>query len=134
MLLLAAAPTIGFGQTAATPDSTPKKPESTASKAEAQVAQEIARCMVQTAPNDWQRVYMIVELPEAGAPAGRVRYMATRDFAPEPVAFTPCDPQLPAKLLMESRETQSAERRGWTGARLVISRDGRFDLNYDFPK
>jgi hypothetical protein len=124
MLLLAiamtAAPAIGFGQTA--------------SKAEAQVAQEIAKCMVQNAPTDWQKLFMVIELPEAGAPSGRVRYMATRDFAPDPIAYTPCDPQTPAKLLMEARETQSAERRGWTGARFTIQRDGRFDLNYDYPK
>ena len=120
MLLLAAIPAIGFGQTA--------------SKAEAEVAQEIAKCMLETAPSDWQKLFMIIELPEAGAPAGRVRYMATRDFAPDPVAYTPCDPQVPANLLMEARETQATERRGWTGARLIISRDGRFDLNYDYPK
>lgn len=120
MLLLATAPATGFGQTA--------------TKAESRVAEEIAQCMVQGAPNDWQRLYMIVELPEPLAPAGRVRYMATRDFAPDPIAFTPCDPQLPAKLLMDSRESQAAERRGWTGARFTIQRDGRFDLNYDYPR
>jgi hypothetical protein len=124
MLLLAiattTAPAIVFGQTA--------------SKAEAEVAQEIAKCMLATAPNDWQKLFMIVELPEAGAPSGRVRYMVTRDFAPDPAAYTPCDPQVPAKLLMDARESQAAERRGWTGARLIISRDGRFDLNYDYPK
>ena len=124
MLLLAismtAAPAIGFGQTA--------------SKAEAQVAQEIAKCMVQNAPTDWRKLFMIIELPEPNAPAGRVRYIATRDFSPDPAAYTPCDPQLPAKLLMDAREAQPAERRGWTGARLTISSDGRFDLNYDYPK
>lgn len=124
MLLLAsaitAAPATGFGQTA--------------SKAEAQVAQEIAKCMLETAPSDWQKLFMLIELPEPGASSGRVRYMVTRDFAPDPAPYTPCDPQVPAKLLMDARDTQAAERRGWTGARLIISRDGRFDLNYDYPK
>ena len=121
MLLLAFLPAIGFSQTA--------------SKAESEVALEIAQCMVQGPPNDWKRLYMIVELPEPGAPAGRVRYVADRDFSPEPVAYTPCDPAKPAKLLMDSRENQPAERRGWTGARFIIHRDtGRFDLNYDYPR
>ena len=60
MLLLAiamtAAPAIGFSQTA--------------SRAEAEIAQEIAQCMVQGPPVDWARLYMIIELPEAGAPSG----------------------------------------------------------------
>lgn len=120
MLLLAAAPVIGFGQTA--------------SREEGQAVTQIAECMAKGPPEDWQRLYMIIELPEPGAPAGRVRYMATRDFAPDPVAYTPCDPQKPAKILMDARETQPPERRNWTGARLVIHRNGRFDLNYDYPK
>jgi hypothetical protein len=120
MLLLAAAPAIGFGQTA--------------SKAEAEIAQEIAQCMVQGPPADWDHLYMIIELPEPGAAAGRVRYMAENDLAANRVAYTPCDPQTPAKLLMDARESQPAERRGWTGARFIIHRNGRFDLNYDYPR
>lgn len=124
MLLLAAAmtaaPATGFSQTA--------------SQMETEVAQQIAQCMVQGPPADWERLYMIVELPEPGAPSGRVRYMAQGDFSPDPVAYTPCDPQVPAKLLMQARESQAPERRGWTGARLTIQRSGRFDLNYDYPK
>ena len=124
MLLLAiamtAAPAIGFSQTA--------------SRVEAEVAQEIARCMVEGPPPEWDRLFMIIELPEAGAASGRVKYLAENDFTREPVAYKPCDPQKPAQLLMDARENLSAEKRGWTGARLVIHRSGRFDLNYDYPK
>jgi hypothetical protein len=120
MLLLAALPAIGFSQTA--------------TKAEGQVAQEIAQCLVQGPPEDWERLYMIIELPEPGAPAGRVRYVAEGKSGSQQVAYVPCDPKTPAQLLMDARENQSAERRGWTGARLVIHRSGRFDLNYDYPR
>lgn len=121
MLLLAAAPAVGFGQTA--------------SKAESQVALEIAQCMVEGPPPDWTRLYMIIELPEPNATNGRARYVADRDFSPDPVAYKPCDPARPAQLLMDARESQPAERRGWTGARFVIHRDtGRFDINYDYPR
>ena len=120
MLLAALLPATGFGQTA--------------SKTETETAAEIAQCMAQTAPDDWQQLYMVIELPEAGAPAGRVRYLAMRLTTAVPEPYVPCDPKKPAQLLMESRADQSAERRGWTGARLVIHRNGRFDLNYDYPK
>ena len=118
MLLAAALPASGFGQTA--------------SKAETDVVVQIAPCMVHGTPEDWQRLYMVIELPEPGAPAGRARYLVERDG--EPVAYVPCDPQKPAQMLMDSRQEQPPERRGWTGARLVIHRSGRFDLNYDYPK
>jgi hypothetical protein len=121
MLLLAVSPATGFGQTA--------------SKAEAQVAQEIAQCMVEGPPPDLRRLYLIIELPEPGAPRGRVRYVADRDFSADPVAYKPCDPARPAQLLMDARENQPAERRGWTGARFTVNRDtGRFDISYDYPK
>ena len=124
MLLLAvaitSAPAIGFSQTA--------------SKTEAEVAQQIAQCMVEGPPEDWERLYMIIELDEPGAPAGRVRYVAEGKTSTQQTAYVPCDPREPARLLMDARESQSAERRGWTGARLVIHRSGRFDLNYDYPK
>ena len=120
MLLSVLLPLDGFGQTA--------------SKAEADLVQDLAPCLVQGAPPDWQRLYMIVELPESGAPTGRVRYLAAREAVPEPVDYVPCDPQKMAKLLMESRGDQAPERRGWTGARLTVHRNGRFDLNYDYPR
>jgi hypothetical protein len=120
MLLLAAAPAIAFSQTA--------------SRTEAEVAQEIAQCMAEGPPEDWERLYMIIELEEPNAPAGRVRYVAEGKSSAQQTAYVPCDAQKPAKLLMDSRESQSAERRGWTGARLVIHRSGRFDLNYDYPR
>jgi hypothetical protein len=121
MLLLALSPAPGFGQTA--------------NKVESQVAQEIAQCMVEGPPPDWTRLYMIIELPEPNAASGRTRYMADRDFSPDPVAYKPCDSAKPARLLMDARESLPAERRGWTGARFVIHRDtGRFDISYDYPR
>ena len=120
MLLLAALPAIGFGQTA--------------SKAEGEAAAAIAQCLVEGAPEDWQRVYMVIELDEPGAPTGRVRYIVQRASSQEPENLKPCDPKKPAQMLMEARENQAPERKGWTGARLVIHRSGSFDLNYDYPR
>jgi hypothetical protein len=120
MLVAAVLPLTGFSQTA--------------TNAESQAALQIAQCMAEGPPDDWQQLYMVIELPEAGAPAGRVRYLAARESTPDLVPYTPCDPQKPAKILMDSRATQTPERQRWTGARLVIHRSGRFDLNYDYPK
>lgn len=120
MLLSVLLPLDGFGQTA--------------SKAEAELVQQLAPCLVQGLPENWERIYMVMELPEPGAPSGRVRYLVTRETAPDPLPYVPCDARKPAELLMESRKDQSAERRGWTGARLTIHRSGRFDINYDYPR
>ena len=102
---------------------------------EMQVVTEIAQCMVEGLPDDWASAHMIVELVNAGASTGGVRYLVGRKDAQDNLEpFTPCDTERPAKLLIGLRESQPADRRGWSSARLVVERDGKFRLNYDFPK
>jgi hypothetical protein len=104
-----------------------------ASKAEQDVVLEIAQCIVEGAPEDWTRLTMVVDLDKPGADTGGVRYLVTRSSSEEPVSYLPCDQARPARLLIESRGQLAPERQGWTGARLVLQRDGRFSLNYDYP-
>ena len=107
----------------------------TASIAETDAVARIAECLAQGPPPDWRRLYMVIELPQPGAETGEVRYLAARASAPTaPVAYTPCDTRKPAMILIEARKRQAPERKGWTGARLVLHDDGKFELNYDYPK
>jgi hypothetical protein len=122
MLCLALAPGLGFAQTGA-------------SLAETDAVARIAECIVQGAPPDWQRLYVVIDLPEAGAETGNVRYLAVRASSPEePVAYTPCDLRKPATILIDARKRQTPERKGWIGARLTLHESGKFELNYDYPK
>jgi hypothetical protein len=106
-----------------------------ASPAETEAVASIAECIVQGAPDGWQRLYMVIDLAEPGAETGKVRYLAARASAPDqPVAYTPCDTSKPAKVLLDARTRQAPERRGWIGARLTLHESGKFELNYDFPK
>lgn len=121
MLLLAALPATGLAQSA--------------SIAETNAVARIAECLVDGAPNDWQRLHMVIELAAPGDETGKVRYLAARAAAPDnPVAYTPCDIRKPALVLLEARKQQVPERKGWTGARLTLHDDGKFELNYDYPK
>ena len=121
MLFLALGPESAFAQSA--------------SLSETDAVARIAECIAQGAPADWQRLYMVIELTKPGDETGRVRYLARRASAPdEPVAYTPCDTRKPAMILIEARKHQAPERKGWTGARLTLHNDGKFELNYDYPK
>lgn len=126
MLALAAAPLLLAQRPAAAQE---------ASISETSAVVRIAECLVVNAPDDWEQLTMEVQLDEPGAENGRVRYLAKRASSPDqPVAYTPCDPAKPAKVLMESRKQQQPERKGWTAARLQLQNDGKFKLNYDYPK
>ena len=106
-----------------------------ASMSETNAVARIAECLVEGPPNDWQSLMMVIELDEPGAETGRARYLAKRASVPEQtVAYTPCDTAKPAKILLDARKMLAPERKGWTGARLTLHSDGKFELNYDFPK
>ena len=119
MLALAAAPVIAFAQGA--------------SISETNAVARVAECLAQGAPGDWQRLTMVVELDKPGDETGKVRYFAT-DASGKPEPYTPCDTRKPALILLEARTALSAERKGWTSARLVLFEDGKFELHYDYPK
>ena len=99
-----------------------------------EVINEIFRCMAQGLPQDWASAQMIVDLERPGDSTGKVRYVVMRkDAEDKPELFTPCDTDGPPKALIALREREPVERRSWTTARLVLERDGKFRLNYDFP-
>ena len=106
-----------------------------ANREETEAINEIVQCLVQGLPSEWVAAHMIVELAAPGGSTGGVRYLVAKtegDGELEP--FMPCDAQAPANILVDLRSSQAPERRNWTGARLVLQRDGSFRLNYDFPK
>ena len=106
-----------------------------ASKAETRAVSTIVECLIQGVPEDWLRVEMIVELPKPLAESGDVLYLVTRAEAEDKQEpFTPCDVRQPARTLIEARKALPSSRRNWTAAKLVLLRDGKFGLNYDYPK
>ncbi len=99
-----------------------------ASKAEGLAVTSIVECMAPGLPEDWNEAVMVVELAKPGDETGKVQYLVARGSVTEPAEpFTPCDIRKPAAALLEAR-------RGWTGARLTIHRDGKFGLKYNYPK
>ena len=120
VLLLALAPLAAAGQ----------QP----SEQETDVVTGIAQCLVAGLPQDWQRAEMTVLLPRSGAQGGEVTYRMTRAEAGKSEPFRPCDDQKPAQALVEMRRLQSPELAAWSSARLVIYREGKFDLKYDYPE
>lgn len=104
-----------------------------ASLGETDAVARIAECIVQGAPSDWQRLYMVVELAKPGDDSGDVRYLAKRASEDGPVAYTPCDVKKPAMILIEARKRLPPERKSWISARLTFEEDGKFQLHYDYP-
>jgi len=95
----------------------------------------VARCLLPGLPKDWNEAQVVVTLDSPGAASGEGRYLFSRQLSQaEQEPFTPCATMNPVRALIEMRSQQSAERRGWTGVRFVLHRDGKFDLTYHYPK
>jgi hypothetical protein len=105
------------------------------SEDEANAVSAIFTCLSAGLPNDWARARMIVELEQPGATTGNVRYLVSREGAGDKSEdLVPCDAAMPARMLIELRQSQAPDRRGWKGAQLEVLRNGAFRLNYDYPK
>ena len=104
-----------------------------ASQGEMHTINAIASCLLSGVPQQWKRVDMIVELEAPMAGAGKVQYLVTGADG-QRAPFAPCDDQLPVRALLEARDAQPAEQRGWRSARLALEPSGDFRLNFDYPK
>jgi len=113
----------------------PGAPAQEASKDETQIVQSVVECLAAGLPEDWARAEMVVELAKPGATTGDVQYLVARKDSEDKLEpFTPCDIRKAARTLLETRKSQPAAKRGWTVARLVLQRDGKFSLNYEYPR
>jgi hypothetical protein len=94
----------------------------------------IYRCLIEGLPADWGKAHVLVTLPEPGAMEGNVRYMASPESAPDKIdPFAPCDPAVPARVMIKLRETLTPEKQRWTGAQLELVRaTGSFRITYDY--
>lgn len=106
-----------------------------ASEEQNRLLAEIAECLQAGLPPDWRAAEMAVELKKPGDETGEVRYLMRRALSGgEFELFRPCDEKKAARALLGVRKLQPADRRDWTGARLVIRNDGTYDLTFDYPK
>jgi hypothetical protein len=105
-----------------------------ASPEENRAMDSIVPCLVAGLPEDWHAAIMDVNLEKPLDETGGARYVVARGEPEVTEPFTPCDPEQPAQVLIEARKLQPEARRGWTGVRIVLFRDGRFGMRYSYPK
>src|SRR5688500_6299279 len=96
----------------------------------------IFQCLAEGLPDNWGRAHVLVTLAEPGAWTGKVRYLVAPEGSPDKIdPLRPCDPAVPARILIKLRETLPQERQGWTGAQVEFVRaNSSFRITYDYPK
>ena len=106
-----------------------------ASPEESKFITEIFKCLAQGLPEDWEHAMMHMELAAPGSDVADVQYIVMRgNAADRPENFRPCDGVRPARALLDMRQRQPEDRRGWVGVKLAFHRDGKFELNFDYSR
>lgn len=115
----------------ATPAAAPAEQERTADA----VIQEIADCVLEGLPQDWKFARIkVTELSHDGRERqfeAKYTYVGP-DGAEKP--FTPCDLRQPGFYLYKLNGALEPDKRNWKRATLVLSSEGKFDLNYEYDK
>jgi hypothetical protein len=102
------------------------------SSAEA-VVQEIANCVLAGLPPDWTLAQ--IEVREIGRSDKQRDFEANysfKDGAGKAGAFVPCDPREPALNVYKLNGALDPAKRNWVRATLVLSKEGKFELQYDY--
>lgn len=100
-----------------------------------EVVQEIANCVLAGLPQGWQVAR--VEVIEIGRDDRKREFEAKYSYSGKDgknAAFTPCDPREPAQAVYKLNGVLEADKRNWIRATLFLSNEGKFELQYDYPK
>lgn len=84
-------------------------------------------------PPDWTLAQ--VEVTELGRSDKQREFEATysyKDGAGKAAPFVPCDPREPALNVYKLNGALAPAKRNWTRATLVLSKEGKFELQYDY--
>ncbi len=114
----------------------PKPPASASEeKASAEnVVQDIANCVLAGLPPDWTLAQ--IEVTELGRTEKQREFEATysfKDSKGKSGPFTPCDAREPALNVYKLNGALDPAKRNWIRATLVLSKEGKFELQYDYP-
>lgn len=99
------------------------------------VVQEIANCVLAGLPADWKLAQ--IEVIEVGRDTRQREFEAKYSYSGSDgkgAVFTPCDLREPARNVYKLNEALAPDKRNWTKATLMLSREGKFELQYDYPK
>jgi hypothetical protein len=99
------------------------------------VVQEIANCVLAGLPADWKLAQ--IEVIEVGRDSRQREFEAKYSYSGSDgkgAPFTPCDLREPARNVYKLNEALAPEKRNWSKATLVLSKEGKFELQYDYPK
>ena len=98
-----------------------------------EVVQDIANCVLGALPPDWKLAQIEVrELGRTDKQREFEAFYSYQDSAGKAATFVPCDPREPALNVYKLNAALEPAKRNWKRATLVLSKEGKFELQYDY--
>lgn len=113
----------------------PAAPSAEKTQTSDEVVQEIANCVLGGLPPDWKLAQ--IEVKEIGRTDKQREFEAFysyQDTAGKAATFAPCDKREPALNVYKLNAALDPAKRNWIRATLVFSKEGKFELQYDYAK
>lgn len=124
------------GKSSAKPAAKPAAaPAETKAQTPDEVVQEIANCVLAGLPQGWQVAR--IEVIEVGRDARKREFEAKYSYSGKDgkiAVFAPCDLREPAESVYKLNGALDPDKRNWIRATLLLSNEGKFELQYDYPK
>lgn len=127
------APASPLPSPAVSPAATPAPAAAEKTQTGDEVVQEIANCVLAGLPPEWALAQ--IEVREIGRSEKQREFEAFysyQDGAGKAAPFTPCDPREPALNVYKLNAALEPAKRNWVRATLVLSKEGKFELQYDY--
>lgn len=97
------------------------------------VVQEIANCVLAGLPADWTMAQVDVREVSKEKGGSFEAVYSYLDAEGKAGPFTPCDQKQPALNVYKLNSALDPSKRNWVRATLVFSKEGKFELQYDYP-
>jgi hypothetical protein len=100
-----------------------------------EIVVRIGECMMESAPQDWKRLIFTLDEKSGGKGKATGLHQAVAGGNGAPREIKPCRrPDWVSRAVQTFRETQDEKARRWTGVTVTMERDGRYTINFRYPK
>lgn len=114
-----------------------QKPAAVEENEGVKAVEQIFTCIAAGLPREWRRAWVVVtELSGSDKERsfeGKFYYSLDAEGG-KPVDLVPCDAREAAQRVYALNDFLEPERRQWKVATLIFTRDGKFELKYDYTR
>ncbi len=110
------------------------KPPAAGGKPDPRLIENIFACLSPGLPNEWKKAWIVLAESGPDRKLDAKFFYAVSAADDKGEAFVPCNAKAVADSVYGLNDLLAPEQRRWRAARLVITNEGDYELNYDYAR